>query len=426
LFGFTGVFVTMMTLPILGQAAALLLGDAENRLGKLARHLPLRYFSAVLGAVVGLGVAWLFFDGGGLFEAAQSREVLVRFMHGLTESAVVTAVLWPCKPWALMITAADFETFAIWLAFCGAVWIVAFELTARIAVDFRELSLETSADVAKRLNRVRRGGVGASGASVSKQALGWRVPWLFGTRAFGAIAWLKLAAMVRKARGTLAVSIVIMSFVTLLFTMLFPRDTTTEVLGGASAIAVLGTLYMCAGLRFDFRADLEHMESIKSWPVGAVAAFVATLLPEVVLVSGLLGVAILSRAAFTAAFHPGLLAIMALQPLVTFAWVALDNAVFLYAPVRYSPGQEGALQHMGRSIVLMLLRIGLLFVSLLCAGIPAGLAYFLFAQVFDVDREPAVWIAGAVAWCGLLVVDVALVYGGGQMLRRFDVARDRV
>ena len=48
----------------------------------------------------------------------------------------------------------------------------------------------------------------------------------------------------------------------------------------------VGTLYLCAGLRFDFREDLDAMESLKAWPVRPWRVFLATLLPEVVLVSG--------------------------------------------------------------------------------------------------------------------------------------------
>jgi hypothetical protein len=36
IFAFVGVLLTLLTIPILGQATALLLGDAENRLGRVA------------------------------------------------------------------------------------------------------------------------------------------------------------------------------------------------------------------------------------------------------------------------------------------------------------------------------------------------------------------------------------------------------
>src|SRR6185369_2111841 len=127
----------------------------------------------------------------------------------------------------------------------------------------------------------------------------------------------------------------------------------------------------------------------------------------------------------TLAFHPALVGIIAFQPLVTFAWVALDNAVYLYAPVRYSPGQEGALQHMGRSLVLMHLRFGLLVSVAIGAGLPAAGAYFGLHLGLGASKAAALWTGGSIAWAGLLVADALLVLAGGKMLQRFDVARDR-
>lgn len=427
-FGFSGVMVAMLTLPILGQASALFLGDAENRLAKLAARLPLKALSVILAVVLMLAIGFLAVGGDRFANASAALRAWLP--HGTSIDAIaempfVRAVLLPLKPWAAMITATDAATFFPWLLVCAAIWFVGFELTARIPVDFRELSLATSADVAKRLNRVRRGALGASGGAVSKSTLGWRVPWLFGRGGFGAIAWLKLASIVRKARGTLIVSAIIVAFVTLALTAAFDEPTPRDIVVGAAVLAIVGTFYLCAGLRFDFRTDLELMEQIKAWPVRPALVFLATVLPEVVLVSGALYTGILVRAAMTSAFHPAIIGVLALQPLVTLAWVALDNAVFLYSPVRYSPGQEGALQHMGRSVVLMLLRMLLLAIVVVVAGGPAWLAYYAVHEWMTLDTRNALWVGGAVGWCCLFAVDAVLVLLGGLMLNRFDLARDR-
>src|SRR5207244_4901759 len=110
------------------------------------------------------------------------------------------------------------------------------------------------------------------------------------------------------------------------------------------------------------------------WPLRPALLFLATILPETVLVSGLLVLAVLVRAAYVGKFHPALLGLIAFQPLVVLTWVALDNAVYLFSPVRYTPGQEGALQHMGRTMVLFLLRVALLIVIGFVAFLPAFLA----------------------------------------------------
>lgn len=179
---------------------------------------------------------------------------------------------------------------------------------------------------------------------------------------------------------------------------------------------------MCAGLRFDFRMDLDLMDRIKTWPLAPWRLFLATILPEVVLVSGLILLALLGRTLWTGAWHPALVGIFAFQPLVTMTWVALDNTVFLFSPIRYTPGEEGALQNMGRTMLLMLLRM-LLVGAVMLVGLPAAFVHAIVEET--VNEAAAWWAAGSVAWIGLLAVDGVLVWLGGKMLQRFDVARDR-
>ena len=67
-------------------------------------------------------------------------------------------------------------------------WAVFFEITARLRVDFREASIQTSSDIAVRLKRMGRGGFGQG--AVPQFAAARRVPWLFGRGPGGAIAWM--------------------------------------------------------------------------------------------------------------------------------------------------------------------------------------------------------------------------------------------
>ena len=263
----------------------------------------------------------------------------------------------------------------------------------------------------------------------SKPSLSWRAPWLFGRGPFGAVAWLKLVSIVRKARGTLLFALCVVGFVTVLFSGILAHGEMASardgLLIGTGMIVGMGTLYMCTGLRFDFRQDLERMDLIKTWPLHPALLFLANLLPEIVLVYAVLALAVLVRCAILQAFDPWIVAILAFQPLVTLAWVALDNAVFLYAPVRYTPGQEGALQHMGRSLLLTLLRMSLLAAALVIAGGPAGLLVLGLTKFGGLELEAALGIGAVLAWILLAALDALLVVLGGMVLRRFDVARDR-
>jgi len=426
LFAFVGVLVTMLTVPILGQAAALLLGDAENRLGRLAKRLPLRTIAAVCGALIGMGLlALLFVPAHGMRETLGLSEPLEAVREAFGSSPVLGAILWPFEPWTRMITAREAPAFLGWLAACLCVWLLAWELTARIPVDFRETSLATSADLAKRLSRMRRGGSSLAGAMTSKPEFGWRVPWVLGRKSFGAVAWLKLTTIARKARGTFLFSALIVLLVTMGMSVAWREGEAGDGLGGSAALAIFGTVYLCSGLRFDFRNDLDQMEQIKAWPARPSVVFLATVLPQVLVVSLMLAAGILLRCAVTETFHPGVIGILLVQPLVALAWTSVDNAVFLFAPVRYAPGQDGALQHMGRTVLMSLLRLGLAAVAILVAVIPGVLAGML-AGSFLGASPAAAWVLGAtVGWIGLAAMDAGLVVAGGKMLERFDVARDR-
>ncbi len=447
MFAFVGVFVTMLTIPVLGQCVALYLGDAENRLGRLAKKLPLRFLSIFFAIALALGVAALFFGG----------NMSVHMFSGLDRSGTgvlkhledlpwVRGLLWPFTPWARMITAETFTQFTPWFLFAAGFWLLVFEWTVRVPIDFRELSLATSADVAKRINRLRRGTFHVGQSQVTRATIGWRVPWILGRGPFGAVAWHKTASIVRKARGTVTLSALIIGLLTLL-TIVFTKgvqDSHEAARASAAIIAVAGTLYLCAVLRFDFRGDLEIMDRIKTWPLRPSMLFLATLLPEVLLVAGLLALAVIVRTAWLGVFEPAILGIIAFQPLVVLTWVALDNAVYLFSPVRYTPGEEGALQNMGRSMLLMILRVvmgaivfavailpaivvwfvarGALSPAELSEGVEPGSAYF---EGVEAATTAATWIAGVVAWVGMLGVGAGLVWLGGVMLERFDVARDK-
>lgn len=425
LYSFAGIFLTVQTIPLLNQLTAILGGTLETA---AARRLKvLRLLGVVLSLLVVAPLAFLLatdreLEDLGLFGGF--ARFLVPSREGGFESPVLALLVRPFLPWARMITAASAQEFLPWFGVGVATWLACFELTARLPVDYRETSLDTAANVAARLRRAKRGGGAASG-EVSRRAAAWRVPWILGRGPAGAIAWRKLGSIVRKAKGTLGVSVVVIAFVTILATVTEIGSDDDTAIAAPVFIAVLGTLYLCAGLRFDFRDELDRMEVIKAWPIRPSRLFAAMLLPEVLVVSGLLAAAILGRAVLVGQFQPLVLALVALLPTIVFAWVALDNAVFLFAPVRIVPGQEGALQNVGRGVVMMLLRMALLFLVAALGGLPAFGVHLLAREVLDFPPTSALLLAAGAFEVVLLAIDLGLVLVGGLVLQRFDVARDR-
>ncbi len=414
---FVGVFLAVQMLPVVGQATSILAGRAEQGLFDRIPKALLTLTS--MFAVLFLVFVTMTFMLGGRLGRIMERLPIQTSPAELVEHPAVYALSLPMRPWVAMITAESVPGFLFWFALCALVWIGAFELTARLPVDFRELSLQTSSDVARRINRMRRGG-GAASSRASKRTLGWRMPWIWGRSPFGAVAWRKSVGILRKARGTLFVSAAILLVLSMALGSMGPDDPEQAGLLQVASLSVFGVVYLGAGLRFDFRDDLEQMESIKAWPLRPTVAFLATITPQAILVSALILLVLAIRAVVTRDFEPMVLAALPGIPVLALVWGAVDNAVFLFSPVRYVPGQDGAIQNMGRALVLMLVRFVVILLIVGTVGLSAALPY-----LFDLEGPAALSIAillGSLAMGGNLAL---LITFGGSMFRRFDVARDR-
>ncbi len=433
LWAMCGVVLGMQALGLLGQFASLELGTLEQRALKRIGGWPALLLW--IGAAFAFGIFLLatlagsaeWFERKGMPELLQSpgRLLLGSGAARLADHPFVRALALPGEPFVRLAAAPDFARAWPWLLAALAELALVFELIARLRVDFRELSLETASKVAERIRRAGRLGVGASAAAVSSHALLRRMPWLAGRGPLGAIVWRKCTGIARKARGTLLVGVSVLA-VSVFITSVAVRGSGADAqLARACALALLGTFYLVGALRFDFREDLDRMEAIKSWPLAAWRVFVATLLPEIALVVALLAIAVLARQAVSGGALATVAPVLLGLPLFVGTWVALDNAVFLLAPVRFVPGQSGNLQYAGLMLLQLFLRASVLFALALLVGLPAGLVWLVCESLLGWPRAIA---AGLAAGCGTLVWSAALValsWIGGRLLARFDVARDR-
>jgi hypothetical protein len=400
----------MLTLPVLAQGVSILAGGAENRWAAKLAKLPLRRLALVLFLaalyLLLLAPSWTTSDLGG------SRGALLARLAAQPAVALLTL---PFQPWIRAIAAQDAASFVGWFALDAVILLALLEGVARLPVDFRELSLETSADVARRLSRARRGIPAGGGAGARTRA--WTVPWILGRGPAGAVAWRKLVGAVRKAGTSILVGALITAAIA--FFSLLPR-------GGPPwlpqvIVAGAGTFYLSLGMRSDFREDLEAMSQVKAWPVRPWKLFLATLVPETLIVASMIEAGLVGVTVYRGNYDPLLALLAAAVPAVVLMWVAIDNAVFLYAPTRLTPGQDTALQNAGRSILLMLLRVAMLAVVGLGAALPALAA----SAVLGWDGRTAVAFGGLLG-LGVLGLEIgALVALGGAVLRRFDVATDR-
>lgn len=405
---------------VLGQGVALLLGAIENRArAELLRLLSRLVFLALLGLSLGVLFVAMTLD-----QMPDFRD-LPRFL----EHPWTRRLTWPFTPWAKLAAAEGPAQTLAWGGCCLLLLLATYEAVARLPLDFREWVLESSQALARRLRRLQSSGTGAAATLVSERSAGRRVPWLFGRGPLGAVAWRKSAGLWRRARSTLGFSAVILTLLVALSEATIGRQQAPgALLLSLLTTALLGTLYLCSGLRFDFREDLDRLDAIKSWPLPPRRLFLAMLLPEWLAATLLLALALLlqllvGRGAPSGPVWAELLAVGMPLPLVVGLWLALDNAIFLVWPVRLVPGQDGPLQNVGRALVLLLLR-GLCFG--LSGLIAAGCLWASWGLFGRPQSPAALWLGGAAAVSvGLALALWAAIFAGGRALARFDPAMDR-
>jgi hypothetical protein len=259
------------------------------------------------------------------------------------------------------------------------------------------------------------------------------------------VAWRKLAGIWRKARGFLGISMFLGCFLLFGIQMIFgdvlslfgeslvesayTEGSLSELnyMGnvGACVLALLGTIYLTNGLRFDFREDLEHLEVLRTWPVSAWKMFVACLLPQVAAISLVVSVFLAIWFAISSASGALILVLIVALPPVVFAWVSVDNIAFLYWPVRFIPGQAGQLQHIGRGLLLSLARVTFF---LLTSGLAFGataLAWWALSENEDIGEGLFFVLIACPGFGVLMICNALLAKLGGIAFTAFDPSKDR-
>jgi hypothetical protein len=264
-----------------------------------------------------------------------------------------------------------------------------------------------------RLERLRRGGPALALAPASGRL---RVPGLPAWGGAGAVAWRQLVTALRTPWSL--VSAVLVTAM-LAYPVLAVRDRPADQeFSSAFALAMLVglALFIPPLLPFDFRADLDRMDLLKTLPLPAWRLVLGQLLVPVLLASAL-------QALFAAALlivwrkaDPLLLAGAGFLLPVNFLVFALDNLLFLWFPTRHVQATPGDLQALGRQMVLWV-------VKLLVLQLMAGMAALVGVVAYLAAGRSLV-VAAAAGWVVLAGLAAALVPLVALAFRGFDVARD--
>ena len=423
-YGVFGILLALFAITILGRMFSLALGNTNLWIGRFFVGRALGRIGFSIGMVVWAAMIGLLVKADNAGELFGGDVDMRARLESAADSPLLTGLLSPLRPFAELVVAETPSQFLLWLGVNVAILVALFELCARSVGEIREATLTTSEALAKRIGAMRRGHTGLAAMGRTERKVGARVrrlPRLFGHGKVGTIAWAQLVGISRFSLATTLLGLAVVGFAVVM-SLEIDGTAKEQVMMSSLLITGLGTMYLGATMRFDFRSSLSRMESIKSWPVPAGRLFFATVLPQVFLITALLLLGVFTSLVVKGVFHPVLIQCLALIPVVVYAWVSLDNAVFLIFPVKYVPGQDGAVHHIGRSLLLLLLRIILLSVA---GGFLALVIFALYwgTELVGFDATLVERLAPWILFLGVLIAGWVFTAVGGAALRRYDVSR---
>ena len=396
-----GFWLSMMLVQLF-STAAVLIGQT------VAEHAYTRFRRATLILVLlvaALAVWKVFSDvgGGGFMAMAQ--------WFGNTWVGFI--VLAPFDVFGRTITAETlFPELLGWGSLALAINVGLLVLVLRLDVNYMESAIAVSQKIYRRMQQIRRGGgVAWTGKKDAKFGLP-RLPRLSGA---GPIVRRQMTHAFRGAKG-LFIFLAVMAVPCVVIASQAVGSEENMPLPMFAGFLIPATIFLTRMVPFDFRGDLDHIDWLKSLPISSTAVAVGQLLTPTAIMTAL-HVSVLVVAALIADGSTGLLLMLAAFTLpFNFLLFGLENLLFLLAPTRLMPTTPGDLQHVGRTMVEVMLKM---FLLALCCGLAAGagaIAYLFFGSSWV--------IIASVSWLTLATIAAGIVPCVAWAYRRFDVSID--
>jgi hypothetical protein len=402
----TGTYVVavlvLLFFQAFGLAASLAFMSASERLsGKAAR----RVIYALTGAAV-FAAIYLAPPPPSLAAATRPENSPKAVFYKIRDSGVTQALATPFKPFGYALTAQTWAQLVGWSAVSALILAGTLGVALWLDADYLEVSANTSAKLHARMATARQGKI-----SVTPTSAKWRVPEMPRLGGAGAIFWRQATTAIRSARIMIVILLIsCSSLVPLLIIKGGDVDPTPIV------FSMLGMLTMMGGqlLRFDFRADIDRMDTLKALPIPAAAIVAGQLASPVILMVMVQALMLLGLAAFRPSHALLALGLLAFAPLVSLLFTALENLAFLLFPMRVAAA-PGDLTVMARNMINFIGK----FVSLgIAGGLAAGLGWIVG------------WLTGsralgfATTWVVGAAIIVALMPALAWAFKRFDISAD--
>ena len=379
-----------MTLVLLGQTIA-------ERAFTRGRKILL----ALVAVAVALAIFGAVHDGSPL-----TREAILGWIRG---SRAAQVALFPLAVFGQVATARRLTVdLPIWVLAAISVDGILLAVVLWLDADYLETAAATSERTYARRMRSRRG----QGVSSNTISTGMQIPLLPRTFGVGPLAWRQLTGAVRTARTTL----ILLGLATLLAAPFIRRFLQTAALPPVLGIAGWLTLFTTNLLRFDFRGDLEQIDTLKALPLSAWTIVLGEVTAPVVILSALhfsllLGLFIVEPNHRMIALSATIVVI----PL-NLLFSLIENLIFLLFPVREMAVSPGDLQGTGRRMIVLVLKMmGVLIVG--------GIATVIGAAVYALTHE-SLPLGCATAAVVLLAADAGLVPLLSLAFAKFDPSID--
>jgi hypothetical protein len=331
------------------------------------------------------------------------------------DTRVGRAVLAPVASFGNVLTAEDWGSLALWSLAGLGLNVVVLGVVFALDADYLEAAAARSQVAYERLQRGRKGGLTAI-AGPARRARG-RVPTLPYAGGAGPVAWRQMTAAVRNAKGLLFV-LVILAVATgpLMFSQRRGGPGRhNESLTGA-VVGVMGWLTLVVGswLRFDFRGDVDQMDTLKALPVRGVALAAGQLVTPTLLMTACHAAIVASVCVASRRVDAPLVAAAALSLPFNVLLFGIENVIFLLFPTRQVAGPADV-QGYGRQILVLVAKGVVLLLALGVAALAGGVVHLAGGGWTAVVAAAGVVLTALAA---ATVPAVAWAFG------RFDVAGD--
>jgi hypothetical protein len=357
--GWIGMFLALMFVQLFSMSIVLIGQTIGERAFTRGRKLIIVFVCIAIAAILGPSVT----------SGAQRnpQELAYAFVHSQSGRVVLA----PFIVFARILTADSVLTGGLkWAGVAVAEIALMLLIVMQLDAHYLEAAASTGQKVHDRIQRYRRGG----GLAFQAKSASLRLPMLPRLAGAGAIAWRQLLTALRTSRSLLIVMVVVCLGAGPIVYAGGIHDHPERILVG---ILFWFTFMLGNMLRYDFRGDLDHMDTLKALPVHPSAIAAAELVAPVAVLT-LFQLLLVISASFLAS---GINAVLGLTLLfilpINAILIAVENLVFLVFPVRNVTVSPGDLQGFGRQMLMFLLKSMVLIFSVAIAAGMGALAYFI-------------------------------------------------